>query len=388
MTQEELIKRTREIFHRQFGAEPEKVIAAPGRSNIIGEHTDYNDGHVLPVAIDRFTVAAAKNRDDRKVRFYSENFGQEFSIDLDDIQADYPKWGAYVVGVVAEMERAGYSIRGKDIAIFGNVPIGSGLSSSAAVEVCVATVVERLEAFSLADAELVNICRKGDHHFVGVKSGPMDQYASRACKAKHAGLLDCRSLVMEHYPLPDGLVFLSIYSGIPRSLAASEYNERQESCQRAVKILRKKYPEIRALRDATVDSVNEMRNDMGERVFRRALHVVTEQVRVQEMVRAFQKQDLSRIGELLLEGHNSLSKNYEVSLPILDEMINWLYLQEKIVGARLTGAGFGGSLICVAEEGIDVARLKQEFMHRFASRTQESPELWQLRTVNGAKYAP
>ena len=388
MSREELMERTEEIFSRVYGGQSEKAVAAPGRSNIIGEHTDYNDGHVLPIAIDRFTVAAARSRSDRTVKFYSENFGEGFSIDLDEIHKDYPPWGAYVVGVVAEMEKTGYRLHGKEIAIYGNVPLGSGLSSSAAVEVCVATVVERLEGYSIPDAELVNICRRGDHNFVGVKSGPMDQFASRACRAGHAGLLDCRSLVMEHYRLPDGLIFLSIYSGIPRSLATSEYNERQESCQKAVDILRQKYPEVRALRDATVEMVEAMCGEMGDRVCRRAMHVVTEQWRVQEMVAAIQAGDEARIGHILLEGHRSLSENYEVSLPILDEMVDWLYSRPGIVGARLTGAGFGGSLIGVAkEQEVDVDALKNAFLERFGARTPEDPQLWKLVTVDGAKYS-
>ncbi len=383
----ELMADTADIFRQQFGSAPQQVTAAPGRANIIGEHTDYNDGHVLPIAIDRFTVAAGANRDDRMVRIYAANFSESFQFNLDHLPAERPHWAAYVLGVLAEMERARFRLHGKDLAIFGDVPIGSGLSSSAALEVSVATAVERLEGLKIDDARLVHICRMADHHFVGVKSGPMDQFASRACKKGHAGLLDCRSLKMTHQQLPENISFFSIYSGIPRALANSEYNERQQSCQKAVTILSKKCPEIKALRDATPAMIETLKDEMGDRIYRRARHVVTEQERVFQMVEAFARSDLKKIGALLLAGHRSLSKNYEVSLPILDEMIEWLYRVPGVIGARLTGAGFGGSLICLTETGkLDVPSFLSDFAETFARQTPEKPRIRKLTTVDGAKY--
>lgn len=388
ITREELRASARKLFWERYSCEPEVVVAAPGRSNIIGEHTDYNDGHVLPIAIDRFTVAVARNRQDRQIRVYTGNLDESFTFDLDAVPGSRPTWASYLMGVAVEMDRAGYRLRGKDVVILGNVPIGSGLSSSAAFEVAFGTAIERLDGHSIPDAEFVDICRRGDHRFVGVKCGPMDQYAARACRKDHAGLLDCRSLVMTHYPIPLGLAFVSIYSGIPRALAGSEYNERLESCQKAVKILQRRYPEVKALRDATVEMVEELREEMGDRVYRRARHVVTEQKRVQEMVRAFESGDLAKMGELLREGHFSLSRDYEVSLPVLDQMVEWLYEQPGVVGARLTGAGFGGSLICVVrEKDVDLERLKARFLDAFRERTPDAPEMWLLKTENGAKYS-
>ena len=382
-----LLKESVELFERRLSRKPDIAIAAPGRANIIGEHTDYNDGHVLPIAIDLYIVAAAANRSDSIFRFRAEDLDEWFEFDLHKLPDRWPTWAAYLLGIVIELGKEGFSISGKDILIHGNIPIGSGLSSSAALEISTATAIERLDGFAIDDARLVNICRRADHNYVGIKSGPMDQFASRACRAGHAGLLDCRSLEMTDHRLPEGVDFLSIYSGIPRQLADSEYNERQGSCRKAVETLRKADPEIKALRDANLELVESMKNELGELVYRRARHVTTEQLRVFELVEAFQSVDLSRMGQILLEGHRSLSEDYEVSLPILDEMVEWLYRRPGVVGARLTGAGFGGSLICLAKaDELDREKLKVEFASRFAERTPEPPQVWRLASVDGAKY--
>jgi galactokinase len=382
-----LLEQTAELFRKRFSKEPELAVAAPGRVNIIGEHTDYNDGHVLPIAIDLYITAAASNRTDSKFRLVANDYGESFEFEPERLPDKWPLWAGYLVGVIMELQRDGYTIGGKDIIIHGNIPIGSGLSSSAALEVSTATAIERLEGLEIPDSRLVCICRRADHNFVGIKSGPMDQFASRACRAGHAGLLDCRSLVMTDKKLPEGVDFLSVYSGIPRALAASEYNERQSSCQTAAETLGKTHPQVKALRDAAPAMLEAHREALGDRVFRRARHVVGEQQRVFDLIDAFAGDDLPRAGEILLDGHRSLSEDYEVSLPILDEMIDWLYSREGVVGARLTGAGFGGSLVCLVRRGkIDVKKLSTEFNHKFGSGTPDPPQIWHLASVDGAKY--
>jgi galactokinase len=380
-----VIQTVKDAFRKQFSRDPELIASAPGRTNIIGEHTDYNDGHVLPIAIDRFTAAAVSPGSDRLFKLHTANLNETFEFDLDRIPADIPHWAAYMTGVIAEMD-ADYRLSGKNVCVFGNVPIGSGLSSSAALEISLATAMERLEGIEISDADMVNMCRRGDHRFIGVKCGPMDQFASRACRAGFAGLLDCRTLEMTHHPMPENLLFLSIYSGIPRALADSEYNERFGSCQKAVEILQKENPKIQALRDATLEEVETHKTLLGELISKRARHVVTEQVRVFRLIDAFRTNDLESVGKSLLQGHQSLSKDYEVSLPILDEMVDWLY-SHGAVGARLTGAGFGGSLICLIEkEGSDPEKLSADFVEVFRPKTPEPPQMWTLTTVDGAKY--
>lgn len=386
-TDENLTEKAKRIFRDHFQRAPEMALAAPGRSNLIGEHTDYNEGHVLPIAIDRHTVAVGANREDRRVRLYTGNLDEHFEWDLDRLPEKIPHWVNYVIGILVEMEEGGYKLSGKDIAVYGDLPVGSGLSSSAALEISVGTLVERMEHYEIADAKMVDMCRRGDHRFVGVKCGPMDQFASRACRTGHAGLLDCRSMEMRHHRLPEGLLFLSLYTGIPRALAASEYNERFESCQGAVRIMQKTHSGILALRDAAMDMVENHRDALGDRVYKRARHVVTEQNRVFRMIDAFESEDLESIGEILHVGHRSLSEDYEVSLPVLDEMIDWLYGRKGVVGARLTGAGFGGSLICLVRQEIaDTEDLIETFIETFRSRVPEKPEVWVLKTVNGARY--
>jgi galactokinase len=286
-----------------------------------------------------------------------------------------------------ELLSAGQDISGIDLTIFTNVPIGAGVSSSAALEMSVATLLERLNALELDDAEMVRICRRADHKYVGIKSGPMDQFASRACRAGHAGLLDCRALEMTNFPLPEGIDFLSVYSGIPRMLAASEYNERMESCQSAVNILAESNRQIRALRDATMADVRASRDRMGDRTFRRARHVVSEQDRVFEFVEAAGKLDTAAMGRILAEGHESLSDDYEVSMPILDEMADWLTDQGGIIGARLTGAGFGGSLVCLSVRGeIDVKKLDRDFRQKFDKNTPDDPNIRKFASADGARH--
>jgi len=384
-----LLEETAGYFRERFGRGPELTVAAPGRANLIGEHTDYNDGHVLPVAIDRYIVAAAANRADGRFRLYAADFDEYFEFEKGGLPAQRPVWSAYVGGVIAELRRDGFEVGGKDIAIHGDVPPGSGLSSSAALEISTATAVERLEGLEIEDGRMVNICRRADHNYVGIKSGPMDQFASRACRAGHAGLLDCRALAMTHHPLPQGIDFFSIYSGIPRALVTSEYNERQESCQEAVRILAAENPGVKALRDATLELVGALKEKLGGRIFRRARHVVAEQGRVFALIEAFGRNDLSAIGDILLAGHISLIRDYEVSLPVLDEMITWLYARPGAVGARLTGAGFGGSLVFLAMEGeLDAEELTGALAAEFGSGTPELPEVWKLKTVDGARYQP
>jgi galactokinase len=386
---ETLIAEAVDFFRDRFGMEPALAAAAPGRSNLIGEHTDYNEGHVLPIAIDRYIVAAVSNRTDSRFRLFAADLDDYFEFDGLKLPEGRPLWVSYVGGVIVEMMRDGISVSGKDMVIHGDVPIGSGLSSSAALEVSTATAVERLEGLELTDGRMVNICRRADHRFVGVKCGPMDQFASRACRAGHAGLLDCRTLEMEHHPLTAGIDYFSIFSGIPRALVASEYNERQASCEEAVKVIAEGHPEVKALRDATPGMVEERRKALGERVYRRARHVVGEQERVFELIAAMQRGDLRCIGEVLLAGHRSLSEDYEVSLPVLDEMIDWLYGRSGAIGARLTGAGFGGSMIFLAEAGrLDPEELSAAFADGFRAKVKDAPAVWLLASVDGARFQP
>jgi len=206
----ELVGGAADAFRRQFTREPELIVVAPGRANLIGEHTDYNEGHCLPVAINLYMAVAAAGRTDRVFRLHTANLDESFDYEADRLPEERPTWVSYMMGVIAELERDGFEFSGKDIAVFGNVPIGSGLSSSAALEVATATAIERLEGLEADDVQIVNACRRADHNFVGINSGPLDQFSSRVCKAGYAGLLDCRALTLENKKLPDGIEFLSV----------------------------------------------------------------------------------------------------------------------------------------------------------------------------------
>lgn len=388
MTQTQaLIDRTFAAFQQHFGRGAARLVIAPGRINLIGEHTDYNDGHVLPIAIDRFTAVAGADRDDGRFNVYTANLEDSFSFRPEQVPQNRPAWASYVAGVVAELAAAGQRFRGKDIALFTNIPIGAGVSSSAALEVGVATLIERMDGLELEDGQMVNICRKADHNYVGINSGPMDQFASRACRSGQCGLLDCRSLEMVNHPLPSGIHYLSVYSGIPRALASSEYNQRQAACQRAVEKLKRVDDSVKALRDADLESLRSLKGELDEETFRFARHVITEQRRVFEFVEAASEGNRQEMGSLLREGHKSLSEDYKVSLPVVDEMIGWLYRQSAVIGARLTGAGFGGSLVCLVESlSADIEKLAADFMAEFKDQTPEDPEVRPFASEDGARY--
>jgi galactokinase len=382
-----LAERTLAVFEERFGRPAILAVLAPGRVNLIGEHTDYNDGHVFPCAIDRYTAAAIAPRADRRVHLLSANLGEEYSYELGQLPPIRPTWVSYIGGVIEELREESLFSRGLDITVLGNVPLGAGLSSSASVEVAVATAIERLTGASIEDTRLVSACRRAENRWVGIQSGPMDQFAARACRSNHAGLLDCRHLVMAHYPLPASLLPLSIYTGFPRALAASEYNDRRNACAQAVETLSARFPGVRALRDVTPEMLDLADGQLDDVANRRVRHVVLEQERVRAFAGALETENIATLGRLLEEGHRSLSTLYEVSLPLIDEMVEWLREQPDILGTRLTGAGFGGSLVCLARrDSLDIEALTAGFLAQFGPRTPEPPLIWPLAPANGARY--
>lgn len=382
-----LAERTMTVFAERFGRPAVLAVLAPGRVNLIGEHTDYNEGHVFPFAIDRYTCAAIAPRTDRRFHLHSANLGEEFAFDAGMLPPNRPTWVSYIGGVIEELREENLFLRGLDITVLGNVPLNAGLSSSASVEIAVATAIERLTETAIDDMRMVNACRRAENRWVGIQSGPMDQFAARACRAGHAGLLDCRHLVMAHYPLPDNLLPVSVYTGIPRMLTSSEYNDRRAACMSAVEHLMTRFPGLRSLRDATPEMLDLVDGHLEATVLRRARHVVHEQERVRTFAGALETEDLETMGRIIREGHESLRDNFEVSIAEIDEMAEWLDAQPGVLGTRLTGAGFGGSLICLTlREHIDLEKLTAGFIEQFSGRTPEPPLIWPLAPANGARY--
>jgi galactokinase len=368
-------------FARIYGGPPEHIVRAPGRVNLIGEHTDYNAGFVLPMAIDREMLLAARKRKDQRIHMVALDFSgsvSEFSLDA-AIQPDQAnKWSNYVRGVAWALLQHGLALPGLDLAIRGNVPVASGLSSSAALEVCSATTFQTLAGFEMSKVDLVRLCQKAENEFVGVKSGIMDQFISALAREGHALLIDCRDLSYQNVPLPRGASIAVCDSMKRRGLVNSEYNTRRAECEEAARRLG-----VTALRDASLEQFVRLEKEMPANVARRARHVITENARVLRAVVAARENDLEAFGTLMNESHESLRNDYAVSCAELDALVEIAHAQQGCLGARLTGAGFGGCTVnLVRDTAVDtfVSNVARDYV----ARMHLAPQIYVCRAMDGA----
>jgi galactokinase len=343
-----------QVFNEQvrarLGPERPRVFRAPGRVNLIGEHTDYNDGFVLPAAIDREIRLALRPRADRVVRIYATEFDDEACFDLDAIHYDPPRtWSRYVRGTCKVLEAAGYPLSGADGVLAGTVPVGAGLSSSAAVEVVTATAFLALAQQVVPGEEIAQLCQQAEHIYAGTNCGIMDQLISVFGQEDRALLIDCRSLAHRPVLVPAEAALIVTDSGVGRELASSAYNTRRQECEAGVITLQAKWPAIRALRDATLDQLEGLRSHMDAAIYRRCRHVITENQRVLDAVAALESDALNQAGALFLASHASLRDDYEVSGPELDLLVEIACAQPGVYGSRMTGAGFGGCTLTLAD---------------------------------------
>jgi galactokinase len=351
LTREQLEEQTTQLFQERFHSPPTHISSAPGRVNLIGEHTDYNDGYVLPLAIDRHTAVAAGPRQDRIFRAFSDNLQSSFRAPVDDlIPRKRPAWSNYVKGIAILLQRSGAALSGTNICIKGTIPRGAGLSSSAALEVATAHVLHALNNLTQSQMDLIHLCQKAEHEFAGVLCGIMDQYVTTLARRGSALLLDCRTLEVEQIPFPSELRLLIIDTGVRRRLSSSEYNTRREECSAALGELQKVLPEIRALRDITLEELSRHAKLLPQILQKRARHVVSENQRVMRATQALKQTDVNELGKLLYESHMSLRHQFEVSCKELDALVDICAECEGVVGARMTGAGFGGCVLCLLRE--------------------------------------
>jgi galactokinase len=335
-----------ETFVRIFGASPDAVVRAPGRVNLIGEHTDYNDGFVLPAAIDRTIAFAARRRADRQVHVHSLDFQDQVEFSLDAIEKDEEhRWSNYLRGVFKFLEAEGHRLQGAEVVFGGNVPREAGLSSSAAVEVGTVALSMKLFGLNLAPVEVVRLARKAENEFVNVPCGIMDQFISALGKADHALFLDCRDLTYRHVPLRGNIKIVVCNSGVRRALASSEYEVRLRQCRQAVAQLRTTGMAVNSLREIDLADLEVASHSLTEVLLKRARHVISENHRVLEAVKVLEKGDLERFGELVNASHESLRDDYEVSSKELDVLVELAQKQPGVLGARMTGAGFGGCTV-------------------------------------------
>ena len=338
-----------ERFAAAFGGPPELIVRSPGRVNLIGEHTDYNDGWVFPAALDMGTVIAARRRADGILHTLAPRMAGEDSAPLADLRPRQgPGWTRYVRGVAALLLADGHPLPGADLFIDGDLPLGSGLSSSASLELGVAVALLGLAGVELERTALARLGQRVENEIVGLQSGIMDQLAVACGVAGHALLIDCRSYAVRPVALPAGVRVLVLDSAVPRTLAGSAYNQRRAECESAVGKLRAARPDIRALRDVTPALLAAEAGRLTEVELRRARHVVSENQRVLDSVAALEAGDVAQFGALMVASHHSLRDDYEVSGPELDNLVELALATPGVLGARLTGAGFGGCAVALA----------------------------------------
>ncbi len=375
-----LVQRAGDAFSHQFDHAPKTFVAAPGRVNLIGEHTDYNDGFVLPVAIDRHVVMAVAPRQDRTVRVYAIDLRQMATFTLDDIERDNEHlWSNYERGVAWALQDAGHTLVGLDIAMTSDVPIASGLSSSAAVELATALSFQTSGGLSLDGVERALLCQKAENDFVGMHCGIMDQYISSLGESEHALLIDCRSLGYRAIPIPTGCAIVVCNTKKPRSLVSSAYNERRQECERGAAVLG-----VKALRDVSVSTFEARQMELDPLTRKRCRHVVTENQRAQDAVAALESGDLPLFGRLMDASHVSLRDDYEVSCLELNAMVEAARTCPGVLGARMTGAGFGGCTVNLVRDE-DVEGLLQVVPDAYREQTNLEPEIYVCRAVDGVR---
>jgi galactokinase len=371
-------------FEKIFGTRPDVVVRAPGRVNLIGEHTDYNDGFVLPAAIDRYIGFAGRRRADRQVRAHSVDFKDAVEFSLDDIQKDAAhSWSNYLRGVSKFLQGDGYRLSGADVVLGGDVPREAGLSSSAALEVAATVLWQRLMGLDLDPVYVVKLSRRAENEFVGVPCGIMDQFISALGRQDHALFLDCRDLTYRHVPLRDDVKVVVCNSGVKRALAQSEYEVRLKQCRQAVAQLGTAGLAVKTLREVEPQDLEVHRSALNELLLKRARHVVTENERVLEAVKVLEEGDLERFGELMNASHESLRDDYEVSSKELDVLVELAWKRPETLGARMTGAGFGGCTVNLVR-----AEAAEAFAEAVREGCQESlglkAEVYVCRASDGA----
>jgi galactokinase len=374
-------------FFPSSSAAAVRVLRAPGRVNLIGEHTDYNDGFVLPAALGLETHIACADNDSKELAIHSLQQDQTTSFPINDPAAG-PRhdWTDYVRGVQIQLKRAGYSVKGANLLIDGQVPIGAGLSSSAALEVASALALLHVARATLDPISIAQVCQRAENEFVGARCGIMDQFASVNGRAGHAILLDCRSMEAKYVPIPQNAAIVICNTMVKHSIASGEYKRRREECEQAVLRFKGHRPQITHLRDLSEEDLRENRAVISEILFRRCRHVTSENRRVVAAAEALKNADLVTAGRLMYESHASLRDDYQVSCPELDLMVDLAKAFAGTFGSRMTGGGFGGCTVSLVERDA-VAEFKNHVAVQYERATHMHPEIYVAEIVDGAGLA-
>jgi galactokinase len=378
----DLIQQISDKFRTRFGAEP-LLVMSPGRVNLIGEHTDYNEGFVLPAATDKAVVFAVAPRRDTVCHFVSHDYGQEFRCDLHELNRSPLRWPDYLEGVIDQFVKNGYPVRGFQGVFGGNIPIGAGMSSSAAIEGGLAFALNEMFRLKIDSLTLVKLAQKAENEFVGVRCGIMDQFINIHGREKKVLKLDCRSLEYEYFPFerPD-LRIVVCDTLVRRELASSEYNVRRRQCEEGVEVLKKYAPGIRSLRDVGFCLLEEHRAEIDPLVYRRCDYVIRENIRVEEACRDLLTGDFKSFGERMGASHAGLRDGYEVSSPELDALVEAAAKVEGVLGARMMGAGFGGCAISLVIDGA-VPELRERVSRDYQASFGRTPNIHVIKIEAG-----
>ncbi len=380
MNTTDLIQKFQDAF-----AQTPRVFRAPGRVNLIGEHTDYNDGFVMPAAVAFSTYVAISPRPDRILSIRSEEFPGNLDFDIDRLpERRTGEWCDYLLGVASVLQQRGSKLTGANILVHGDVPIGAGLSSSAALEVSSALAFMSLNGTRIALPEVAKLCRKAENEFVGARVGIMDQFVSCMGKAEHAFLLDCRSLEYKFVPIPAGIELVVCNTKVKHDLATGAYNQRRAECEEGVHYFAKWNPTVHALRDVSAQMLEQHVNNLPATIAKRCTHVVLENLRTLEAASALTAGDLTKVGKLMRKSHDSLRDLYEVSCRELDVMVDSAEGLPGFIGGRMTGGGFGGCTVNLVNEE-KAQDFASQIAARYKSATGIEPQIYLCAAEDGAQ---
>lgn len=378
-----LIKKTTRFFTEKFGNEPQKIILSPGRINIIGEHIDYNDGYVLPAAIDKIICFALEKNNSQKSKIYAIDLNDEFELDLTkEIQLSDIVWTNYILGVVKQLQDNGFSLEGFNCVFSSNIPVGSGLSSSAALECGMIFGIKELFNLTINKVDIALLGQKAEH-WVGINCGIMDQFSSVHGLENKVIKLDCKTLEFEYHEANFNNYALVLFdSNVKHSLFTSEYNTRREECEKGLSIIKKYFPEIKSFRDCQESQLLSIRDKMDEIVFKRVHYVINEIRRVAQACDALDNGNIELLGQLLFDTHKGLSVDYEVSCEELDMLVATAKEDDAIIGSRLMGGGFGGCTINLIKKGQE-NEVKNKFSSLYLDIFGIELKFYDVRIGNG-----
>lgn len=379
-----MIEKINQVFEEKFG-KATWLVKSPGRVNLIGEHTDYNDGFVLPAAVDLGSYFAVAPNNVNKFRFYSYNLEDYYETPEDAFEKSEKKWANYLLGVIAQFYKVRKAVHGFDCVFGGDLPMGAGMSSSASLETGMAFAINQMEEFEVPTLDMIRLSQKAEHEYAGVQCGIMDQFAVMQGRSDYVIKLDCRSLDYKLFPFEmEDQILILVNTGVKHSLAASEYNRRRQECEAGVSFLKKFDPKITSLRDVSLDLIRSHENELDPVIYRRCAYVVEENLRVEKSCKALEQADFESFGKFMYASHDGLKNDYEVSCTELDTLVDLAKGTEGVLGSRMMGGGFGGCTINLVKKS-SMGQFEKTIRENYKTPEGESPEIIKVTIDDGTR---